>query len=187
MERFNIYYRKCDNRWEGRIVLGKRLNGNRHYQYVFGHSKEEVKSKIQKIRAKKTSNKSCNKTFYILYTEWFKSICHKIKESTSANYKLKANKHILPCFEHLLMENITSEYIHNFIEQKKKEGLSIRYIADIIVLMKSVFKYAVKVYGIPNIMEFINLPIAIHEITKTIQQKKTTLRNQQKKRMKKHI
>jgi len=49
MERFNIYYRKCDDRWEGRISRGRRKNGKRRFKYIFGHSKEEVKSKIQKL------------------------------------------------------------------------------------------------------------------------------------------
>ena len=45
-----------------------------------------------------------------------------------------------------------------FIENKLKSGLSAHYVADIIVLLKSVYRYASRVYGINNCLEGIVIP-----------------------------
>lgn len=71
---------------------------------------------------------------------------------------MKAQKHILPSFGDRLVNSVASDDIYDFIEIKKKEGLSNRYVSDIIILMKSVFKYAVRTYHIFNPMEGVSLP-----------------------------
>ena len=48
--------------------------------------------------------------------------------------------------------------IYQFIRKKEDSGLSNRYISDIPVLMKSVFKYAVRTYRIFNPMEGLVMP-----------------------------
>lgn len=80
----NIYQRR-DGRFEGRISCGKCSNGTRRFQYFFGKTKEDVREKD-----------NCSLTVTQLFSEWHKSIKHKVKESTAANCYLKANKHILP-------------------------------------------------------------------------------------------
>ena len=56
------------------------------------------------------------------------------------------------------MSSINETSIYSFIKLKQREGLSSRYISDIIVLMKSIFKYAVKKYHIFNPLNGISLP-----------------------------
>ena len=60
---------------------------------------------MAKERCKKSN---CTLTVTQLFNEWHKSIKHKVKESTAANYYLKANKHILPAFGNKLAENLTA-------------------------------------------------------------------------------
>lgn len=45
MKGYSIYYRR-DGRWEGRIPKGKNKSGKRVFKYIFGHTKEDVYSKI---------------------------------------------------------------------------------------------------------------------------------------------
>lgn len=157
MERFNIYHRR-DGRWEGRISRGKRRNGRRKFQYVFGRSKDEVRNKMAEIRHSEMPIGNCAKTVEKLFTEWYQSIRHRVKESTAANYLMKAQKHIFPYFGKKSVESIDSSGIYAFIESKQTEGLSIRYVADIIILMKTLFKYAVRTYHIFNPMDSVSLP-----------------------------
>ena len=96
MERFNIYHRR-DGRYEGRITKGKDEQGKPKFQYVFGHTREEVQEKITEIH-RQTQNSDCNRKFSDLFHEWYESNKHRIKESTGANYLMKAHKHILPVF-----------------------------------------------------------------------------------------
>lgn len=156
MKKYNIYFRKKDRRYEGRIYKGREKNGRRRFKYVFGRTRDEVCRKIDEISSVH-SVELCNKTFYQIFDEWYKSIKHSIKESTAANYFMKAQKHIIPFFMEKNIDAVTSSDIYDFIEQKKKIGLSSRYISDMVILMKSIFKYAVKIYHIFNPMDEVSL------------------------------
>ena len=134
----NIYQRR-DGRFEGRISRGKRSNGTRRFQYFFGKTEEDIREKMVKECRKKID---CSLTVTQIFSEWHKSIKYKVKESTAANYYLKANKHILPAFGNELAESIEDTEIYAFIESKQQAGLSNRYISDMLIVMKSMFKYA---------------------------------------------
>jgi len=157
MPKLNIYHRK-DNRWEGRIPIGKRKNGTRKFQYVLGRTKEAVANKMLQIYELEYCSGKCSKTIADLFHEWHQSIQHRVKESTMSNYEMKANKHILPIFGDKLVEMLKAEDIYQFISKKQKEGLSNRYITDIIILIKTIFKYAVRTYHIFNPLDGIILP-----------------------------
>lgn len=153
----NLYYRK-DGRWEGRISRGKKKNGKRKFQYIISRNKEDVISRINMIRQSEQNYQSCYKTLDTVFYEWFNTVKYHIKESTASNYRMKAEKHILPSFGKKLIDSITQKDIYNFIDQKRKDRLSDRYIADIIILIKGIFKYSVKTYHIFNPMEGLVLP-----------------------------
>lgn len=139
MEQFNIYHRR-DGRYEGRISRGKRKNGKRRFQYFFGHSRKEVQDKMTAVRRQEFSD-NCSKTVRQIFSEWFHSVRHRVKESTAANYRMKAEKHVLPAFSNMRADEITESDIYSFIESRQKSGLSNRYISDILIMMKSVYKY----------------------------------------------
>lgn len=157
MERLNIYHRK-DGRWEGRISRGKHRNGKRKYQYIFARTKGEVVTRMAEIRNLEQPTGVYNSSMTVLWNEWFRSIQHLVKESTAANYLMKAQKHILPIFGEKPVSSIKSEHIYAFISQKQKNGLSARYVADIVILLKTIFKYAARIYHIFNPLEGITLP-----------------------------
>ncbi len=157
MKRYNIYHRR-DGRWEGRISRGSLREGKRKFHYIFAKTKEEVKKKIDAFHACELASAPCLLSISQIFHEWFNSIQYKVKESTAANYMMKAQKHILPIFGEKLAGALSSEEMNCFIRKKQSEGLSNRYISDILVLMKSIFKYAVRVYHIKNPMEEISMP-----------------------------
>lgn len=131
MGKFSIYLRR-DGRWEGRLQLGRTEDGKRKYRAFFGKTKEEVQLKMaENQRCVPTETTSC--TLAELFDEWHQRIVHNVKESTAANNLVKATKHILPCFGNKPIEEITSEDVYGFIEQKKEDGLSGRYVLDIII------------------------------------------------------
>ena len=155
MPQFNIYHRK-DGRWEGRISRGRRENGRRKYQYVFGKSREQVQSKMVEIK-KISQAVSCEKSVETVISDWLNTTRVRVKESTFANYTMKVEKHIIPAFGSRIISQITEDDICKFIDNKKNEGLSIRYISDILIIIKSMFKYAVRLYHIFNPMDGITL------------------------------
>lgn len=155
----NIYQRK-DGRFEGRITTGT-VEGKRKYKAFFGKTADEVSSKMAEFRKENTPltvSTTMFRSFGKVYDEWFRSISYRVKESTAANYTLKADKHILPVFGSMNITEIRQDTIHQFIKNKQDAGLSNRYITDILVLMKSVFKYAVRTYQIINPMDGLIMP-----------------------------
>lgn len=178
MTGYNIYHRQ-DGRYEGRISKGKRQNGRRKFQYFFGYSREDVMKKIDDSRKGAKVN-TCDKTVGQVFSEWFLRTKHKVKESTAAGYRMKADKHVLPSFSTRSIDDITESDVYSFIEKKQKSGLSNRYISDIIIMMKSIFKYAVKTYHIFNPMEDISLP-------KSIKSEITLLDDKQQEKLQQYI
>ncbi|MCR4851041.1 MAG: site-specific integrase, partial [Lachnospiraceae bacterium] len=139
----NLYLRK-DGRFESRIPNGKRSDGKRAFLYVLARTKEQCIERVQAIKQRNHPQGICDLTMTDLFSEWHRSIIHRVKESTAANYIMKANKHILPAFGDLPVGEITADCIYSFISEKQQAGFAPRYIADMVVLMKSVFKYAVR-------------------------------------------
>lgn len=152
----NVYQRK-DGRYEGRVTIG-RSGGKRQYKAFFGRTPDDVFTKMTEFRAETIGTATVSKTFSEIFEEWFQSISIRVKESTLANYMLKAGKHILPVYASEDITNIKQSHIYQFIREKQDSGLSNRYITDILVLMKSVFKYAARTYHIFNPMEGIVMP-----------------------------
>lgn len=156
MGKLNIYFRK-DGRYEGRIPCGKNKDGKRIFQYVLARTKEQVVDRMTEILNER-QYPECSKTVAEIFSEWHHSILHRVKESTAANYTMKVNKHILPIFGYKKAELLTQSDVYDFIAQKQSEGLSNRYITDIIIMMKTIFKYAVRTYHIFNPLDGIMLP-----------------------------
>ena len=148
----NIYLRR-DGRYEGRLTDGK----SRRIRYFYGKSREEVEKKIQNFKENQ-SYSEVGLTVKNLFWEWLEFSKLRLKESTIANYIGKAEAHILPIFGNIKADELTSEQLHKFISDKLKGGLSSNYVADIVILLKSVMKFAVNHYNIRNRIAEVVLP-----------------------------
>ena len=158
MNTLNIYARK-DGRFEGRVYLGKDENGKRRYKSYYGATEEEVRRKHELAKFSAVPNISAAEmTIATLVAEWLLSVQNRVKESPLANYRLKLKKHIIPSFGAMNCCAVGSKEIYGFINAKIVEGLSSRYVSDILVLMKSMFKYAAREYGIKNVFDGITMP-----------------------------
>ncbi len=158
MNKGTVYKRK-DGRWECRISLCKDDNGKRLSKSFYGKTREEAEYKMM-IALDHTEERYAltEMTVKELVTEWLYVMKSRIKESTAANYAMKAEKHIIPAFGDIQCCLLKSKDIYAFIEHKLKEGLSARYLSDIIVLFKSIYRYASREYNIRNILDSIILP-----------------------------
>lgn len=154
----NIYQRR-DGRWEGRIYVGKDKRGKRKFRSFYGKTHEEAKLKLIVSQQHDKNDYSITEmTVNELFYEWFKAISPRLKESTCSNYHMKAVKHLLPFFGNKKCCQIKSKTVSGFIEEKLNSGLSVRYVSDIIVLLKSMFKYANREYNIRNVLDGIIMP-----------------------------
>ena len=113
--------------------------------------------------------------------EWLYVTRNRIKESTAANYRMKLDKHILPAFGERNIAVLAAKDIYAFIESKLKSGLSARYVTDIIVLLKSIYRYACREYAVRNVLDGIVLPkkktSEVRTLTKTQQKELSSYLN----------
>lgn len=84
-------------------------------------------------------------TFAEVARAWLANKEQFVKRGTYAIYALQIEKHLLPAFrEH---QSITEEQAQGFILDKLQEGLSLKTTKDLIILLKMILRYAIKMYG----------------------------------------
>ena len=154
----NIYKRK-DGRWEGRYKAGYHENGRPKYRSVYGKSYQAVKEQLAAVKTEQAVyQKSGKLTVKELFEEFMSAVKLKVKESTYANYRMKADKHILPAFGGIRFEKLTTKMLHAFIQNKLNSGLSPKYVSDIVIVFKSMTKYISMVHGLQNPIVNVVLP-----------------------------
>lgn len=128
-------YQRSDGRVEARVPIGTNENGKPKFKYILRKSRDTVLEAIEELLSELKSQKSstCDLTFTTIFEEWYLRTKHRVKESTAANYRLKADKHILPWFGCKTVSSISQNEVYSFIDEKKATGLSLRYISDVSV------------------------------------------------------
>ena len=154
----NIYKRK-DGRYEGRYPVGYTPDGKRKYCSVYAKNYQEAKEKLIRLKTEKQHFRSSGTlTVRTLFEEWLCSVRLRVKTSTYANYRMKAEKHILPEFGGLRYENLSASMIQDFIQKKISSGLSPKYVSDIVIVFKTMAKYISRVHGFRNPLADVILP-----------------------------
>jgi len=141
----NIYKRK-DGRWEGRYKCGYNEVGKAKYRSIYGHSYAEVWEKLAPLKVSAPAKvSSCHLTVKELFDEWLSAVKLCVKPSTYSNYSMKVEKHISPVFGGQRYDSLTVQMLHGFIDDKLHLELSAKYVTDIIVVFKSMAKYAARI------------------------------------------
>lgn len=148
----NIHKRK-DNRWEGRIKVGKYPNGSTKYHSIYGKTYGEVKEKLDalkqsSLKEEKTVN-SCP-TFGKVLDMWLSSVRVSVKKSTEYRYEYLIKRHIQPDLGGISISDINSVVINNFSDKKLNSGklkgcggLSPSYVKSMLNIIKSAIDFAV--------------------------------------------
>ncbi len=163
----NIYKRK-DGRWEGRYIKSYTGDGKACYGYVYAKTYREVREKyMESRRAADALKRSADagermapgeigkESLDAASEEWLRYIRKRVKESTYIRYKNIIKNHIIPEIGMLNPEEIDSRMINHYadylLENGKKgrnaEGLSTKYVRDIISILKLVMQYDSSVHG----------------------------------------
>lgn len=154
----NIYKRK-DGRWEGRYKSGVKSDGTAKYSSIYGKTYAEVKAELSEKRVKPAvSAAPRNLTLNNLFSIWFADIRLKVKESTYMNYQMKYEKHISSSLGKTLYDRLTVEKLNDFVQAKLSSGLSAKYTADIVAVIKSACRFGKKRFGYEDKSEFMAIP-----------------------------
>lgn len=148
----NIYKRK-DGRWEGRYIRSHDMSGKAEYGYIYGKTYSEVKQKLLRMkvlpqqRPEKQGKQAI--TYSQLLDEWLRFSRLNTKESTFARYSHLIEKHIKPYLGNLLLLQLTTQIVEEYIASQLKNGrldgrggLSPKTVTDILTVIKSSIEYA---------------------------------------------
>lgn len=142
----NIYHRK-DGRWEGRYYQ----KGSRKYKSVYGRTYSEAKEKLRKLTKEVfVPSHKCDLHFSDIMKLWLENRRIDIKVSSYYCYKHKLNKHILPYFGSRLYSKLTAADLERFKADMLGLGYSDKYVADMVVMIKSAANYTMKVHNYSN-------------------------------------
>ena len=152
----NIYRRK-DGRWEGRYFQYRKPDGKAKYDSVYGHSYSETKKKLQQKRAETllapaAPAEDLTVNSVLLETaaqRWLSITKTSVKESTYNKYMYLLEKHILPNLGSRSLRSLNAQVIEDFaiakVERGRADGsggLSQKTVADILSVLKQIFKSA---------------------------------------------
>ena len=152
----NIYHR-YDGRWEGRF----HISGTKKYKSVYGKTYSEAKEKLHKLQCENSISESkCRLSFNDIAQKWFAYEKSKVKASTLCCYKNKLDNHIMPFFSIKKYTDVSVDVVEKFKKQKLFEGFSSKYVSDMTVIIKSIAKWANKIYGYANKLSSVELPKA---------------------------
>lgn len=135
----NIYKRK-DNRWEGRLPIGKE-NGKTKYRSVYADSYSKLKEKMELIRKNGiVVNKSNDYTFGYFADQWLQSVKFRCKQSTYSKYFNICKCHVNKFFGNIKIRTLCNNDINNFLGSISE--LEAKTRNDILCVVKMIHSYA---------------------------------------------
>ena len=146
----NIYHRK-DNRWEGRYIIGRKMNGKPKFKSVYARTYSEVKKKL--VILKSEFMKFEENSPVLVYgngslSDWMDYwldivVGPYIKESTYQLYRRNLEKHLRPCLGNLPLKHISNKDIQKMVNSLW-EKLAPSTLHGVCRLLTSILSGAVK-------------------------------------------
>ena len=91
-----------------------------------------------------------NKSFELVADDYFENLKEKVKESTYVSYKQLYDLHIYPYFVNYNLNDINIPIIRKWAENVLKLGFSDSYLNNMYIIIKNIFDFGIKNYGISN-------------------------------------
>jgi len=149
-----------DGRWEGRIVVGHKENGDSIFRYVYADTQKELTAKLrQKIEVYRgvDLNEQSGMTLSEWLDQWMASVKGMIRPSTFRNRWNSVEKHIKLHLGSKKLSQLTPRDIQRFYEKLASEGrcdgqggLASNTVRGIHTTLHSALKAAVQANLIPR-------------------------------------
>ena len=183
----NIYFRKCDKRWEGRVLTGRTADGRSHYKYLYAYSYKEVREKMEQYRlelARKEEKRPSAGIFDMVSLEWLENVRSEIKESSYNKYRNILNMYILPDLGSKDVSDIDDNDIEELFDRLRRKGrkdgkgLSSSTLLEVMTVLNRIKKYIVRSgYAVNYSVENIRIKRESKEIRVFTQQEYKKLLN----------
>lgn len=162
----NIFKRK-DGRWEARYIKSYDAMGKAQYGFCYGKSYTEAKSKVALRKAEcdpllPTTSTVGTGLFGKYCEEWLAGKRESVHEASYAKYRRVVERHIIPFFGNMRVDEITAESVNVFsCTLLNEKELSAKTVRDILLVLSAALKYAAQQcdVGTPQvILRFPKLP-----------------------------
>lgn len=118
--------KRPDGRWEGRIVVGHKKNGNPIFKYVFGKSQKELMEKLHQcidLYRDVELNENSNMTLGEWLQKWLDEyVVFTVRESTWTGYARNIHNHIVPMLGQKSLQAVTTGDIQKMYNHLKNKG-----------------------------------------------------------------
>lgn len=118
--------KKDDGRWEGRIVVGHKDNGDPIFRYVYGKTQKELLSKLHQ-RIEQFADVELTEDSRLTLSEWLDKwlteyMPSTIRDGTLRGYQMYARNYVNPYIGEKIVSQITSFDIQKLYAKLRKQG-----------------------------------------------------------------
>ena len=109
-----------DGRWEGRIVVGHKENGDSIFRYVYAPTQKELSSKLrQRIDSYQGADltEQSRMTLGEWLDQWLENMADTLRPNTLRNYRSYIENHIRPSLGDKQLARLTPKDIQRFYDQ----------------------------------------------------------------------
>ena len=160
----NIHKRR-DGRWEGRYISGREPDGRAKNSSVYAGSFRECSEKLKLARCGLLP-KAKPITVAELFSEWLLNRKNTVKLSSYVCYRNMYYTYIDGALGECRINTINSLVLNRFADEllhiagSNGQGLSPRTVQAVIILLRSILRYAEEEYGMENAARNISFPKA---------------------------
>ena len=114
-----------DGRWEGRIVIGHKENGDPIFRYIYAETQKELTAKLrQNITAYQGVDltEECRMTLSEWLDRWLEQMVAILRPSTLEHYRSDMEHHVKPYLGQKKLTQITASDLRKLYDDLKKQG-----------------------------------------------------------------
>ena len=114
-----------DGRWEGRIVVGHKENGDPIFRYIYAETQKELTAKLrQNITAYQGVDltEECRMTLSEWLDRWLEQMVAILRPSTLEHYRSDMEHHVKPYLGQKKLTQITASDLRKLYDDLKKQG-----------------------------------------------------------------
>ena len=141
-----------DGRWEGRIVVGHKENGNSIFRYVYAPTQKELSAKLrQHIDSYQGADltERSQMTLSKWLDQWLESMADTLRPNTQRNYRSYIENHIRPSLGDKQLARLTPRDVQRFYE-KLGDSLASGTVRRIHTTLHGALKVAQQAHLIAN-------------------------------------
>ena len=117
--------KRDDGRWEGRIVVGHKENGDSIFRYIYADTQKELTAKLRQnidIYQGIDLTEQSRMTLAEWLEQWLGQMSATLRPSTLENYQKDMENHVIPYLGQKMLTQITATDLRKLYDTLKKSG-----------------------------------------------------------------